>query len=665
MAKTPAAGDKKPAARRRAPGKPVAAKAAANAVAPEQIAKVATIRDDLRAIAGDVNRIAATIAPEKEKGADKHREPPPFDEPLPRIKEIVSNARALWLVLLGALVFAAITLASIKDVAFFVPTVETKLPLVDISVPVEYFFYAGAPLIAALYAYFHLYLERLWFELGKIEPQLEYRTKNEPEKTKFAKIADRVEPWIVVDAALRRRDQLQWIKDENKRAAPRRMMPLVGDIVLYSLVWLFGLAVIGWFWWRSMPAHEPLLTGWLALVFAFTLWVYFKSRHRARDHLRDTKTPEKWRKWFPVMFAAIAGLTVVRTSWDPWAGQRRETIFQYQVEDDHFEARIDFLRPARANLAEVEFTEKPKEWQGKEIMEAEFRLRWCKEHSVLKAEDCGSALDAADPIFRDEKMEGDFQEAWGLRWRIFLASLPKPDLRGKDFRGANLSAASLEGANLSNARLEGANLFNASLEGANLSNARLEGADLNDASLEGANLNSARLDGADLNNARLEGAKLIDARLEGANLSFARLEGADLFRARLEGANLSEASLEGAKLSFARLLGKPGEPLDLTAIASLSASLWTSSALRDADLEGVNMADLREFEKSFGDGSVVLPDGMPRPPGWCAAVLSDSEYFGRWRGFLDPKGDKEYDDYFNNFPAIPRSVPCPSKRRDE
>ncbi len=125
-----------------------------------------------------------------------------------------------------------------------------------------------------------------------------------------APLADYIEPWIVADAALRRRDRLRNIQNDDERSAGIRMMPWIGYLVFFGLVWLFGLAVIGWFWWRSMPAHEPLLTGWLALVFAFTLWVYFKSRHRARDHLRNTRTPEKWRKWFPVVFAAIAGLTV-------------------------------------------------------------------------------------------------------------------------------------------------------------------------------------------------------------------------------------------------------------------------------------------------------------------------------------------------------------------
>ncbi len=123
----------------------------------------------------------------------------PIDEPLTfdddgikRVQDIIRNARATWFALLGALVFASVTLASVKDISFFVDTVETKLPIVGISVPVVSFFWAGSLLIAALYAYFHLYLELLWQALGDFPAR---------DKT-GALLADRIEPRIVADTAM-------------------------------------------------------------------------------------------------------------------------------------------------------------------------------------------------------------------------------------------------------------------------------------------------------------------------------------------------------------------------------------------------------------------------------------------------------------------------------
>ena len=188
-----------------------------------------------------------------------------------------------------------------------------------------------------------------------------------------------------------------------------------------------------------MPAHEPLLTGWLALVFAFTLWVYFKSRHRARDHLQNTRTPEKWRKWFPVVFAAIAGLTVVRTSWDPWGNERRDGPFSllmcenYQLErviypENAVRVALESLRPARANLAEVVFTEKPNDWQGKEFLQAEFRLYWCKEYSSMQEDICSETVNISKSSVRDKGtriangMENlAFRKAWANRWKAQIS----------------------------------------------------------------------------------------------------------------------------------------------------------------------------------------------------------------------------------------------------
>jgi uncharacterized protein YjbI with pentapeptide repeats len=590
-------------------------------------------------------------------------EPVPLDEEgLKRARDIIVNARATWFALLGALVFASVTLAGVKDIAFFTDTVETKLPLVGFSVPVRSFFWAGALLIAALYAYFHLYLDLLWQVLGDAPAR----------DDKHRLLADRVEPWIVVDSALRLRDRLRKA-DKPQRASRPRAMERVADIVSFSLVWVFGLAVVFWFWWRSMPAHEPLLTGWLGLVFGVTVWAFLSSLTSAQAHLRNVARSSWWGGLVVVSALAIAGLSVVRTWIDPWTGKPRETIlsiFSCDEEEtdrnvcwDRFEIRIDFLRPARADLREVVFTEKPKDWVGLEIGETEFRARWCDKRV---AEDGGQKRNCANPLalanrkFAEAPEEKAFQEAWEERRTAMLAAFPKPDLRRKDLRGANLRSARLEGADLRFARLEGADLDNANFEGASLNSADFEGASLSNANLEGADLTFASLDGADLTFASLDGTKLWNASLEGANLTLARLRGVDF----------GGAHLEGADLRYASLLGTVEKPLDLT-----------FSHLKDADLTGASLrsaifatsglsvlSDLIEskhFQSSFGDASVKLPDGVEPPCQWGDGSakplaeqqpLSDEQFFGRWRGWLERGGTFMQDLY--KFPAIPPHPGC-------
>ena len=309
---------------------------------------------------------APAAAPDPASAID---EPLTFDDDgIKRVQDIIRNARATWFALLGALVFASVTLASVKDISFFVNSVETKLPVVGISVPVISFFWAGSLLIAALYAYFHLYLELLWQALG-----------DAPARISGQPLADRIEPWIVADSALRLRDRLRGAHGEE-RSSRKRAMQFVSDVVSVGLVWVFGLVVIFWFWWRSMPAHEPLLTGFIGAVLAGTLWVFCTGIDAAAGHLSDKKTGWRWKLVFVLLSIAIIGLTVVRTWTDLWvddvAYRRFSSNYCYSSDeaashcnDRFFLIRRQFLRAASANLNEVVFTEKPKDWVGREIAE--------------------------------------------------------------------------------------------------------------------------------------------------------------------------------------------------------------------------------------------------------------------------------------------------------
>ncbi len=560
-------------------------------------------------------------------------EKPPAPNDLDHINEIIKNARATWFVLLGALVFAAVTLAGIKDVAFLVPDLETKLPLAGISVPVMSFFWAGALLVAALYIYFHLYLEKLWQALGEADAEINGKL-----------LADQIHPWLVSDSALRMRDWLRRTEDISttgdsrgrrfiKRCLNRlsgrlqgettespcsrsRGMSWISGIVSFSLVWLFGLVVIFWFWWRSMPAHELYLTGWLGLVLAATLGVFLQSALGSLRWLAASDWSSDWspkgRLVYPVFLICIIGLTIVRSSWDPWAGEPRRNLIAPEkctmeaiASGDIFWCRLNFralldpLRPASANLRGVVFTRKPEGWLGKNIEKAEYRAKWCNQHGTLA---CQHALDPAQTKFAEAEGEEEerFESAWKIYWNARLSAFEKIDLRTKDLRGADLRGARLQDANLEDANLEDANLEDANLTGADLRGARLQDANLEDANLTGANLRGARLQDANLEDANLRDADLRDANLRdadltGADLTDARLEGADLFFARLQGANLTDAHLEGASLFFARLQGADLtdahlEGADLRG-AQLEGAHLEGADLRGAQLEGANLRD--------------------------------------------------------------------------
>lgn len=257
------------------------------------------------------------------------------------------------------------------------------------------------------------------------------------------------------------------------------------------------------------------------------------------------------------------------------------------------------------------------------------------------------------------RMEGARLEGANLcESRLVGTSLNRARLVGADLcnarlEGANLSQARMEAAILRGARLQGATLIHARMEWANLKDARLEAADLQDAKMEVASLFKARLAGAVLRNAHLDGAVLRRARLEKADLSGAhmgwvdlkdaRLEGAllngtglphaDLGGARLQGAELYQTRLDGADLRQTRLDHVALHGVKMTRVTSLHCAVFRHTLFKEIDLTGVQIEQM-QVDQSYGDASVVLPQGVIAPrhwPDWDLPVFGDTGVRGHWR----------------------------------
>ena len=150
------------------------------------------------------------------------------------------------------------------------------------------------------------------------------------------------------------------------------------------------------------------------------------------------------------------------------------------------------------------------------------------------------------------------------------------DLRGRNFRDADLvrvdmASADLRGADLAGANLEEANLRGANLEGAVLDRTRLVATDLRGAVLRGVDMNTVDLDGA-----YLRGADLRNARLSCEDCGSA---------STLWLANLTDADLRGAKFSATLMLGAILDGADLRG-ADLSNVTGRASSMRGARYDG-------------------------------------------------------------------------------
>ena len=189
---------------------------------------------------------------------------------LAHIAELSRNARATWFGLNGLLVFVLITLLAHKDADFFAHGALTRLPLVNVEIPVWSFFAFAPLLVAALYIYLHLYLISLWDALA-----------DAPARIDGQPLADRVFPWLISHAALWYRSH-RWGRDDRS-SAPR---PFGWVVVLTSVLlgWAFAPLLLLGLWVRSMPAHDERLTLWIAACLLATVAIGYTGFRAARAH---------------------------------------------------------------------------------------------------------------------------------------------------------------------------------------------------------------------------------------------------------------------------------------------------------------------------------------------------------------------------------------------
>lgn len=556
---------------------------------------------------------------------------------LTRVDALSTNSRAIWFVVVPVCLVIAVAAMGVRDIDFYGVARSISIPLVNISVPSQFFFLTAPILITAVYGYLHLNLIRLWDALGAAPAQIDGRT-----------LGDSVRPWLLTDAALMLRGLLR----RDGSTAPRTMQFALMTLN-FLISWVFAPQIIIFLWWESMTARSMTMTavtGWCLLISLFvgsTSWVVML--HRMRGVLRYRLLSPLGRIVAGVLGAAVV-FSVVFVSIE-----RTSSIFGNKVFD-----------LAAIELTDQTVVEKPADWLPYSIATAEFLSEWCARERV---KDCTRL---------SQMQQKSFAEEWRIRRNITINALSKPNLGAIDFREVNLrgaflaginfkdslmnridlSDAVLESAELSYAELSSAVLVNTSMESANLHGARLNyaslrgaqsfesdfreaqimWADLSEANLEYSNFRGADLSETNLRNARLQGAYLAGVRLQNADLFRAQLSGASLRRAWLRGARLVGANMRDAELSFSLITGNRTEPSRLTGV-NFAGSKNEGGALRFVDVREAEFDSNSDWRNVFLDGSVAVPpdfrESLNSPCQWSAEPLLDEEFFGRWRGWLN------------------------------
>lgn len=558
--------------------------------------------------------------------------PPPPDDPkdaVARINELSATARTLWFGLLSYFAFVGVTLLGVHDADFFVPDRRTQLPLLNISIPTETFFYFAPVLGAAFYTYLHHHLMKLWQALGEAPAMIRGRP-----------LSDFLMPWIVIDLALDLRP------DQSLRPQP---LPVLANCVTVVLVFLAIPFVLACFWWRSMPVHSWVMTlVFCGMSLVLSLYVMVDSG-RSLLWLRDSGSASwparqarpRWLLPGWILFIALLtamGFTRTVQPLGEIAGldTRRQAIWN----------RAPFILSS-AEFPNFIFVRKPDGWRDFQFARETFREAWC-EREGIPSDSCGPAtgLDMAAPAqggpqppacalpgpaedcrHRLAETRRRFSSDWWAQRSADFAQVSMIDqwdeLR-EVLEGAVLWEAQLEGADLNRADVGRTDFSEAQMEGARLVGAQLEGAYFWDTEMPGADLRWAQMEGADLRGAQMEGVLLIGAEMQATILRNAQLAWSDLREAQLQRADLSNAGMEGVNLSRANLEEANLRGADLRS-SGLNEVSGARMSLRAADLTDTAGLTQDMVNRAWGDCATILPAGLRRPDHWDRAAIDPEE----------------------------------------
>ncbi|NVK34924.1 MAG: pentapeptide repeat-containing protein [Rhodobacteraceae bacterium] len=434
---------------------------------------------------------------------------------LDHIEDVSRNARGTWLTLIAVLLFSAIAVAGVRDRDFFTYGASMTLPVINFSVPVKSFFYAGPLIVLGLYTYLHLYLLKLWRALAVPAARL----------ANGRQLDEAVFPWLVSDAAI-----------SIKPGGPRRPFGWMTRIVAFLFLWAAGPMILIYFWWRSFPPHDLSLTTWTGLLAGLSIVGGVLSFNQCWQVLRprEERSPQRLNA-LPLVISLCAGGGI---------------LFAGLLRTDGVLGLDGWIYSA--DLYRAELVQRPAGWMSREEAWEEFKVKYSglKRHQMP---DDATWLAAAKDAFNKQRT-------------LMLDGLKANDFQGVSFRYARLEEAFMPGLDLKRANFKGANLYRAYMEETDLSETNLQ-AGLWAANLQASNLSRANFEGADLSDVNLEGAILIQASLQTSNLSGANLSGANLWHADLKDAQVFDALFVEASLASA----------DLSSVAFLSQAQINSA----------------------------------------------------------------------------------------
>ena len=154
------------------------------------------------------------------------------------LDEISKNSRTTFYALIIACIYSYLAISTTSDAALLTNSGATPLPIIQVRVPIVWFYYFAPILLFALFLYFHFYLERFWYSVARL-PLIH------PEDRR--RLDDYLYPWLISTTFIR------GIHPELGRDRPQLYIEYV---LCLLLAWWFIPIILFFYWARYLAALD-------------------------------------------------------------------------------------------------------------------------------------------------------------------------------------------------------------------------------------------------------------------------------------------------------------------------------------------------------------------------------------------------------------------------
>ncbi|MDP1534113.1 MAG: pentapeptide repeat-containing protein, partial [Rubrivivax sp.] len=458
--------------------------------------------------------------------------------------------------LILACVYSYLTIATTTDAALLSNSNATPLPIIQVNVPIVWFYYFAPVILTVLFIYFHLYLERFWRCVARLPLR-------HPDGRG---LDDYVYPWLISCAFIR--------GEIRQLSAAHRMSVRLEAWLSLLLGWGLVPIVLLFYWGRYVAAHDrwgTLLHVALVLLSAgFALRYLFTARNALRQMGLNAQAVAdgdgiaaprlRLRRRQAMILVAAMSLLAGALVYQSLAAAG--SLSADDCEGVGADSGCAFYQPGRSlwqalgiepysEVRENRFVAKPADWQQLQ----------------------------ADPARLRNYLDG--QRALVLIGR---------DLRGMNAReafmpGSRLSAGNLDFADLRHAVLTASRLEGLSLRGARLTDAELQHAVIVDSQFDDVLAEAARFGGVSFAASASGGRTRLSGDFSGASFEGARGDG---LRFHTRDGVRNATSLREAVLSRVNFRWASFQRVDLGG-ARIGEATLTHSQFIDTDFSGATL----------------------------------------------------------------------------